>query len=87
MLWILTCFWQIREMMEGVWVTYLLEQYLLLNYLNQTYRLSGKQPPPRLQMLSTLKVDVKDEPRAPSGWTMRSLVKQQEQRALQHGQV
>ena len=45
------------------------------------HRLSGKQSAPRLRRLSALKGKVNDNSRVPSGWTMRSLVKQQEERA------
>ncbi|CAE7803587.1 RE1 [Symbiodinium sp. CCMP2592] len=45
------------------------------------HRLSGKQPPPALRALKTTMEGGGGDQRVPSGWTMRSLVNQQEDRA------
>ena len=45
------------------------------------HRLSGKQPPPQLRRLNARVHAVKAGGEAPSGWTMRSIVNQQEEKA------
>ena len=45
------------------------------------HRLSGKQSPPELRALRTHEANEKVEKRGPTGWTMRSLVQDQEARA------
>ena len=48
------------------------------------YRMSGKQPPPQLRAIRALDNEGGQNDKVISGWTMRSLVQQQEERAKEY---